>query len=428
MNKFFRYKVFSGALQFTLFIGVLIALLLAGLVLLTYSHSFFILQSESAVQNIQLSNTAINYLLENAPKSRDTITLEELTFDNQKVQIQHSPWGIYDKGIVKTTNRKKVFYKSAFLGTQFDSQDRLAIYLQENFKPLTLVGNTIIKGTAFLPDQGVRPGNIAGESYYGQNLIQGLIKRSNASLPKLEKNFRKNLELIGVVFQIAKQEDYLSDNQLLKYTNSFLKQTKVFKSDEVIVLDNIQLIGNIIIQSNKEIKVKNTTQLKDIILIAPIIELEDKVEGNFQLIANKSIKIGKECNLNYPSALVLIQDKKRSSDSEINPFENQIYIDQKTQIKGTICYFESIKEDNFKTQIILNEQATITGEVYCEGNFELAGILSGTVYTYQFVSNKAGSIFINHIYNGQIISEDLPSSFCGLLFEQEKKGVAKWLY
>ena len=179
---------------------------------------------------------------------------------------------------------------------------------------------------------------------------------------------------------------------------------------------------------NKEIKIKNTTHLHDIILIAPIIELKDKVEGNFQVIASKTIKIGKECKLNYPSALVLLQDKNRSSASEINPIENQIYIDQKTQIKGTICYFESIKEDNFKTQIVLKEQAKITGEVYCEGNFELSGILSGSVYTYQFISNKAGSIFINHIYNGQIISEDLPDSFCGLLFEQEKKGVAKWLY
>jgi len=421
------HKVFSGALQFTIFIGVIIALLLTGLVLLQNTHTFFIQQSKATIENVQLANSGISFLKKQDNFIADTTIVNQLSNINQKVEVQSSSWGIYEKAIVKSTHREKIFYKCALLGTQIESNKRPNLYLQDNFKPLVIVGNTILKGNIYLPSQGVKLGYIAGESYYGVNLLSGHSYISNSSLPDLKLNYKEVLERF-VTFQPSNQDYYLGQNELKKFNNSFLKPTKFFIDRNAIVLDNIELTGNIVIRSEVKIQVKKTAKLRDAILIAPIIEIDDGVTGNFQAFVDKSIYIGKECKLSYPSSIVLLEkDNKRVG---LDNLGNSILIDENSEIKGTIIYFKDAfkTEDNFKTQIKINAGVIVKGEVYCQGNLELLGKVVGSLYTEQFIVNKSGSIFINHIYNGQIIDDNFPELFCGLLFKNNKKGVAKWLY
>ncbi len=58
------FKLKSGALQFTVFIAVLIALLLGGLILYAYTFIYMKEQSKGAIENIQFSDTGIYFLLE----------------------------------------------------------------------------------------------------------------------------------------------------------------------------------------------------------------------------------------------------------------------------------------------------------------------------------------------------------------------------
>ena len=425
MKKLHQHKVFSGALQFTIFIGVIIALILAGLVMLQNTQNFFIQQSKASIENIQLANSGITFLKQQNNLIADTTTIDQLSDTNQKIEVQSSQWGIYEKAIVKTTHREKIFYKSALLGTQIENSQRPTLYLQDNFKPLVVVGNAILKGIIFLPSQGVKPGYIAGESYYGKELVQGTTRNSNTKLPELKKNYKEILEGF-LQFQEFNSNRFLGGNEVLKYKNSFLKPTKVWYSKNEIVLDNNNLLGNIIIKSEQKIVIKKTAILKDIMIIAPIIVIEDDVYGCFQALANKQIKVGKNCKLSYPSALVFIQEKNEILDTQ--KLEAPIYIDKKTEIRGSIVYFKSTKENDFKVQIMLNEETLVKGEVYCEGNVELNGKVVGSVYTEQFIVNKAGTTFINHIYNGQIVDDNFPEMFCGLVFKDNQKGVAKWMH
>jgi hypothetical protein len=293
MKKLHQHKVFSGALQFTIFIGVIIALILAGLVMLQNTHNFFIQQSKASIENIQLANSGITFLKQQNNLIADTTTIDQLSDTNQKIEVQSSQWGIYEKAIVKTTHREKIFYKSALLGTQIENSQRPTLYLQDNFKPLVVVGNAILKGIIFLPSQGVKPGYIAGESYYGKELVQGTTRNSNTKLPELKKNYKEILEGF-LQFQEFNSNRFLGGNEVLKYKNSFLKPTKVWYSKNEIVLDNNNLLGNIIIKSEQKIVIKKTAILKDIMIIAPIIVIEDDVYGCFQALANKQIKVGKK--------------------------------------------------------------------------------------------------------------------------------------
>lgn len=424
-----NYKLKSGALQFTVFVAVLIALLLSGLMLYAYTFMYMKEQSKGAIENIQFSDTGIEYLLKQHEINTDTLSVDLIKKENQTIKVHLSQWGIFEKAFAKSQFRKKVFIKTALIGSLINSEESPTLFLQETQNPLTIVGNTSIKGIAYLPSQGVKPGYIAGNSYYGKQLIDGSIKKSTPALPKLEKSVIDALVFYVKDYKPLIQGDYINLETNQRIINSFKEKTKGAYLKEPIILENREITGNIIIKSDTLIRIKRTAILKDLILIAPIIEIEDGTMGNFQAIASKTITVGKGCKLSYPSALVLFQENKNNQIVvSNNMFDNQIFIDSGTIVKGSVCYFQTKEVTDFQTQIVLEKEAKIKGQVYCNGNFELKGIVSGSVYTKQFVVNQSGSIFVNHIYNGVIENENIPNIFGGIVLEKEPKTVMKWLY
>ena len=431
MRLRWKNKLYSGALQFTIFISVIIALLLAGVVLLVYTHNYFLEQSKAIVENIQLSNTGTHFLKNLQYSNADTISLPvPKTSEFQSVKVNLSQWGIFEKAYVKTIHREKRFIRCSLLGTSLKSGRRPALYLQETFKPMMVVGHTKIKGMSYLPEQGIRPGNISGNSYYGTDLIYGAVQKSKTDLPQLKYD-KKNLSYYLEEYEPLNSEYSIALDPHSKVINSFKEPTKGYFSSQPIVLKNIAIIGNVIIQSTTKITIENTADLKDIILCAPVIEIKDGVRGNFQAIANTTIKVGKNCALSYPSALVMLEKEELQPQTlPYNQFFHKIYIDKNTVFKGSLCYFKTAEkeENSYPVNIYIAEQNDIKGEVYCEGNLELKGNVAGTVYTKQFLANEGGIIFVNHLYNATIISEDLPEAFGGILLEGEPKSVVKWLY
>lgn len=424
-----KLKLKSGALQFTVFIAVLIALLLAGLILYAYTFIYMKEQSKGAIENIQFADIGIQSLLEQKELSLDTAQIDFIKKENQSIKTNLSQWGIFQKGIVVTQFRKKKFTKTAIIGSLINADLSPTLFLKETHNALTVVGTTSIRGIAYLPTQGVNSGYIAGNSYYGSQLIYGSIKKSTAELPKPEKTVLEALDNYIKTYKIETQQDYIDLNTSSGIINSFKSRTKGYYSQNPIVLENKIISGNIIIKSETSIKIRKTALLTDVILIAPNIEIEDETTGSFQALASKKITMGKKCNLIYPSALVLSQDNKNSAN-EIStiPFDNQIFIDAGSIVRGTVCYLQTKEIADFQTQIVLEKEAKIKGQVYCNGNFEIKGTVSGSVYTKQFVANQSGSIFMNHVYNATIENENVPKFYGGIILEQEPKTVLKWLY
>lgn len=426
-----KLKIKSGALQFTVFIAVLIALLLAGLVLYAYTFIYMKEQSKGAVENIQIADIGIQSLLEQKELNTDTARIDFIKKENQTIKTHLSQWGVFQKGITITQFRKKKFTKATIIGSVIIADKSPTVFLQETHNALTVVGSTKIQGIAYLPTQGVNSGYIAGNSYYGTQLVYGRIEKSTAQLPKPEKSFLDTAIYYLKEYKIINQEDYINLNSSTKITNSFKEKTKGFYSANAITIENKIISGNIIIKSETAIKVKKNALLNDVLLIAPIVEIEDETIGTFQAIASKKISLGKKCNLNYPSALLLFQDNKNAviDNSNSNTLsENQIFIGEESIVKGCVIYLQTKETSDFQTQIVLEKDSRIKGQVYCNGNFEIKGIVSGSVYTKQFVANQAGSIFMNHVYNATIENQTVPPIYGGIILEQEPKTVLKWVY
>ncbi|TRW21073.1 polymer-forming cytoskeletal protein [Flavobacterium zepuense] len=423
-----QHKLRSGALQFTVFISVVIALVLAGALLLAYTHRFFLEQSKAIITTIQLADTGISALLVEKTATPDTILLNVPDVpDSQKVITHLSHWGIFEKAFVKATQGNKEFVKCCLIGSSMTAESRPALYLQETFKPLAVVGATHIEGNAYLPEQGLTTGSIAGHSYYGSEMIFGVVKKSTDSLPKLKYDYKAEINYYLKEFVPVADKGFIPVRPNSNVINSFRDPVKGYVSEGPIVLADITLIGNIVIRSAQKITIRRTALLKDIIISAPVIIIEDGVDGNFQAIASETIKVGKNCQLQYPSALILSYDGVQTGDAN-DLFSNKIAVDSGSTVRGSVCYFGSLADSNFKANVYISSDVTIKGEIYCQGNLELRGKVKGTVYTNQFITNEGGTVYVNHLYCATITNKELPENFGGILFENQTKSVMKWLY
>lgn len=421
----FWLKIKAGALQVTLFVAIVIALLLTAFIVLVHTHKTFSIQTDFIIEASKNSNKGIYYSLNNQIRLNDTVTIPLKAQDYKSLKTYRAYWGIFEKVTSIASIKNKTLKRVALIGAKQEQINRTVLYIQDNNKPLVVVGETKIEGVAYLPKRGVKPGNISGQSYYGDQLIYGQTKKTSI-LPKPYHETLNQIENISQQINTTDNDQFITLEQGKTYQNSFLQPKQVVYSNHDIRLSYVELIGHIVIQAKTKITVDKTSILKDVILIAPEIEILDDVKGNFQAIATKTITVGKRVELSYPSALILNEEETLLPDENKN--DNKILINEYSTVKGVVLFSSQPKINNFNPQIELTEQAKVIGEVYCTENIELKGAVYGSVFTNNFITREAGSIYQNHIYNGTISVKQLPIEYVGLSFEDSKKGVLKWLY
>lgn len=421
-------KLNAGALQFTMFIVVVIALLLASFLALIQTHKLFNVQSHFVVETIENTNKGINYVLQNSIAKRGSFNINLKDEDYKTLRVKRDFWGLFEKVVSTSKIKTNTFKKVALIGTNQSKINRTALYIKDNNKPLVLVGNTKIQGVAYLPRQGVRSGNISGQSYYGEQLIYGSTRESS-NFPKLLSETLQHIKTIDDSISLEKDSNRFLDISIKRIQqNSFFKPLKIVYSNTEIELSSIVLTGHIVVQSKTKISVTSSSKLKDVVLIAPEIEIKDNVKGQFQAFATKILTVGKNCKLEYPSAFVLNKNNNPSVNDITQSIDHAIMIDKGSTIKGVVVFLGSPESNNFKPQIVIEEGVTIQGEIYCEQNLELKGDVLGSVFTNNFVALQSGSIYQNHIYNAKILIDELPQEYVGLPLKNTKKGVLKWLY
>ncbi|AXG69207.1 hypothetical protein KORDIASMS9_01427 [Kordia sp. SMS9] len=421
------HRVKAGALQFAILISAIIAVLLSVFVVLVHSHSLFEKKSDLLIETIQQSEFTLLEALENYTREIDTMSRVLDAELGMTSKLHKSYWGMFGKVFSQATTKGKTFEKMAFVSGWQSGLDRTALFLQETNRPLIVVGNTKIEGKTYLPKRGVRAGTISGNSYYGNTLVYGTILKSSETLPQLPQQLTNYLAALQKLPLPMQNDRYIDLKPGRIYTNSFTKPVKTVFSRGELDLLNVKLVGNILIRSNTKIKVAASSTLKDVILIAPEIVIESNVKGTFQAIASTQILVGTNCELSYPSALVIKteDDLKVTSNQEL---KKHIFIDQDTRVQGIICYLQDETKNRFEPQIMLKENSKLEGFLYCQQQLELLGNVYGSVYTSGFITKQFGSVYQNHIYNGSISSAELIDEYVGFPLGNLKCKVMKWLY
>jgi len=428
----FRQKIKAGALQFVLFVGAVIAVLLMSFVLLTHTHAHFEKTTDVAIAAIKGTDFGLEGSLGKSIPLGNEIQLETKNEIANDITVNREFWGVFEKRTVKVSHGNTKLTKTALVGGVHPTE-MPALYLNDNQRPMIIAGNSRITGTAFLPEQGIKMGNIYGNSYNGSNLIYGQQKRSDSISPKLGTEMltqirvltKKNFVPFGKVMRTI---------PIKELKNSFDSETIIIR-DRTVRLRDLKLTGNIIVSASDKIIVEANSDLQDVILLAPKIIIKDWVKGNFQAIASDYISVGKKCQLTYPTALIVNKKPTYKSDEESRstqmiPVKPSIYIDQYADIRGMLLALDNSQDRQFSPQVKIEENAKIMGEVYCTKNLELKGRVNGSVSTDAFIALENGSIYQNHLYNGSINSGNLSKKYVGLLMadRERNKIVMKWLY
>ena len=418
-------KIKAGALQFVLFIGTIIVLLLMSFILINQSHSLFDKQTDIMVDLVRASDNALI-------ESFSTTAMKGNSLDkvgNQDLGIRSNVskeyWGLLEKRHSVSKKGKLQFEKSAFVG--YKNPDISALYLRDDNRPMVIVGEAKISGDAYLPKRGIKMGNIQGYGYVSSQLVYGNVHQSNAQLPGLCGQVDQQLKMItGVNYRPKGNSATLKQGMLIK--NSFKEETIVVQGSDYLDLDKVTLIGNVVVWAMDKIRVRATSQLRDIILVAPEIEIEQGTRGAFQVIASQRIVVGKGCVLEYPTLLAVHEGN--GSDQAVNTLRDPVIaIESGSSISGAIIYSNKGKSKGLPKYIGIDREATVTGEVYCDQALELKGNIYGSVTTGSLISFENGNTYLNHLFNGSINSDLLPGEYCGLVYDCETtNGIAKWLY
>ena len=418
-------KVRAGALQFVLFVGTVIAIFLMTFVLVSYSHSYFHKKTALTIDLIQEAQFGLLSSFTKSIPLNDSISAPSSINSEISVTVNREFWGFFEKRRTITKHGSVQFSKTAFIGAT-SKTERPALYLRDRQRPLIMAGNAKITGQALLPEQGARRGNISGNSYRHDRLIFGKVNKSQPILPELEIEKIEHIRKLSNYGPVNAAEP-ISLKPNAEFKNSFGLPTKIIM-DRTIYLDRVTLIGNIMIAATDKIVVGATANLRDVILLAPEIVLENGVHGCFQAIASKRIEVGNKVELEYPSALLVLEDSKNTIKE--NPAnDNGIIVGTNALIKGMVVYVNGSERPSYMPQIKIASGSLVQGEIYCNGNLELKGTVHGGIITDAFISLENGSIYQNHLYDGIINSSLLQPEYLGLTMEDaQHKGVMKWLY
>lgn len=403
---------------------VIVALLLAAFILFIKSQNIIKKQRDFVKETIELSQYGLDYLKANQLPLRDTLDLN-LDVDYKTLKVHKDTWGLFEKVTSMATIKNYSFQKMALLGGRQASENRTALYVEDHQKPLVLVGDTHIQGTAFLPKQGIKTGNITGHSYYGSQLIYGTTRTSAPKLPDIDSKVISALKTIKNTL-LAPQANFLDVEEGQSYKNSFSKELQLVYSPSPILLRQVELTGHIVVMSDQKVIIDETANLKDILIHAPEIEIKQGVQGRFQAIATNKLIVDKNVNLSYPSSLVLLEEDNTNRNTTKS--NHQLIIKGGSLIQGCVVHLGKHVANSYGSLIQLETGATIEGEVYGQQNVELRGKCLGSVYASNFVTREAGSLYQNHLYNAVINIQELPEQFVGLPLNQNSKEVATWLY
>lgn len=422
VQSFLQYRAAGGVLQLTLGISLVISMLCAAMILIVYFSRLTFLQQEVADTLRDHATSGVYYAM---AQRRTLPALEPHTIDlfgngTDSVEIMRKPWGVFELVVATACRGGHQHTKTALLAAEPDTLGQAALYVANRDAPLYLVGNTQLTGTAYLSESKLATGFIDGQGYTNPTFITGTVKQSARNLPALAPGWLAHIDSILADKPSAYQ--CLSLNHFpAQETFSFnTLNTPYYFSHQSIEL-NDSLAGNVIIQSAMRIRITAGAVLKDVIVIAPTIDIADHVTGSFQCFATRAITVGQESTLQYPSALVLMG----SADGQ----DSTVVIQAQARVEGVVVVPGYDASTPSTALVTLEAGAVLHGMAYVNARANVQGQVRGLMMARTMVAKKGSSVYTHHLLNADINgttrSPYMPA--CWLWGHTGHPVVARWL-
>lgn len=406
----FKQKIKAGALNYAIVLSIIVAVFCLGLLTLNRLSLF---QQAKYTRQLNLDNKTDNMFSQMRASTLSQNVFEEDGY-GLKTYGYSKVWGAYQ--LISVNSQDLNFYskKTALIGAL---NKPLALWLKDQNKGLKICGNTLLQGTVYLPEKGIKTANIEGKHYERKKTVYGQFLKSEKQSHQIQADFVSAYsELFNSDFSQDSLIDLPQKATIFSWTN---KQATLFAASLNLSFDSLE--GHLLIYCEDSIIVENTSFLKDCFLIAPVIKFKRGFTGTVHALSTDTILIEDSVCLNYPSSLTLLDGSKNST----NPI---ILLGGNSKIDGTVTHIQEGFRRSFKPNVLIDKNAKVRGHVFCMGNLELRGDVFGSVWTTRFVLNTRASVYENHLLDCSIMQDSLPQPFAGMFFKSYSSTFpAKWL-
>lgn len=387
----------AGSLLYSIYVCLLVSILIGGLLLLFSLNRTFTGRLQMQDVLIDQCESCLNLFLTSSDTKKGTRILDVFD-DGISCEINASDWGLYQKLTVSAYFKKDTIRKRVLVGKS--ESEKLALYLTDLGEELKLSGTTRIKGTMQLPKGGFKTIAILGNNKLNRPLVEGKSSFSNQYLPQIE--------LPTIQFQSREATVSLSSFKTgtLIY-NDFDAPTLHIEVDKEELKRAFTFKGNIIITSKDTITLGPQLKFQDVIIQAPKVIVENDFNGSVQIFAQKAVSIGENSSFKYPSSVVVEGDGSFPRKS--------ISIGRNSKIEGTLILNGSTSSNMTDDIVSIEEDAKVTGYVYCKGVLQLKGTVNGSVFTEKFVLKTKSGEYTNTLLDATIDSEVVPQLFSSMV-------------
>ncbi|OOQ58332.1 hypothetical protein [Mucilaginibacter pedocola] len=411
----------ASALYMAIIIALFIAVICSALIVVGYYYRLELSQKErfndlrrnlGSGQNILLADS-LGYAAERA------IILFGHT--NDSLRLQRYPWGIFDVGVVKAFIQSDTLVSAFQIGRRPDTLASPALYLVDEDRPLSVSGQTLIKGPAYLPKSGIRAAYVDNEGYKGdKKMVNGPVRDSERGLPVLNS---ARMALLKALFQREEEEESgrLQGDTLKQLFRA--PQKLIYFGKVPQTLAHISLSGHILIVSDTTITVDSTAKLQNVIIAAKSLKIGAGFTGTCQLFAQDSLIIGDDVRFNYPSCIGLLADHSKGRQI--------LQIGNKAVIEG-IVFCPPAEDESLPPLMQFGKEAVLRGQVYAGGVLSFKGKMNitGGAYAKRFLYQNAYTAYENYLINISLDATSLSRYYLnGMLlpFSAPKTGVLQWL-
>ena len=406
-------KLRASAMYYALVVSLIMSVVLSLLILISYYYRIQSVQFSLKNKLILNSQSGIAYQMSSSVPI-GTTKFDLFGVGNDSLIVTKKPWGLYEQLTSIAFQGTDTFALSAIVGSNSEMYDKTALYLSSTANSLSLAGSTSLIGDLYLPKNGLKKVNIEGKHFTGSIFNENQIGVSSNLLPTLKSTLHTTSPLFLNESNMFQEVELASGEDLYR---SFKDKAFVLRTGNLVISNN-HLKGNIYIQSTGVVRVSGIAILEDVFIDAETVIIEDNFEGSLQILAKDSVIIGENVHLNYPSAIQL------SSNSN-----GVVKIKQDCKIYGAVLIHRS-RESLYDNLLYIGSDATIMGDVYCDGLVEMKGQVFGSLFCEGFYLKTNSGLYSNYLLDAKIDVNRKPAEFISapMFASSKNKMIVKWLY
>lgn len=381
-----------------------------------YMGVFFSSETKRNTDLVQMcmnAESGIYYGIQNSVENciNERIVLFEEPIE--ETRLTKRSWGAFNVVTSSSLIEGLKTSKSVLVGSNLDLSK--VLILNDNNRPLSISGKTKIQGNCVLPKAGVKRAYVEGKSFTGKKLVAGLIEYTGKNIEN------ENKFPVGISQQLESSFDdstvFMNDLLVDSIQHDFNKKTlRILITDSDLQLGGYYS-GNILFHSEGKVSISANCFLKDIILKANSISIENGFSGSAQFYANSEIVV-ENATLEYPSIVCL--------DTPNETLRSGIQIRNSKIIGGVLL--SEIDNKKIKPGISIDANSTIVGNVFSASWTELKGRVVGQVITNSFLLKTPSSVYQNHLIDAKIEELKIEGGYpLYALNETKRQTIIKWL-